>query len=142
MPAASSRYPSRPPIPVGTDRTFADFAKRVLGDEKLGPLVKQRNPQIKKKATIWERAIDPLAQARAKARLRAEQLFDQASDPRADPEAMQELSLGSAALLELSGGAKRDPWQQVLLGFGLVGRNREWFLPSRKQPQAFLIQRT
>jgi tetratricopeptide (TPR) repeat protein len=66
--------------------------------------------------TLWQRAHDPWAAARAKARLRAEQLFDEATGPHADPETLRELSLGSAALLELSGGAKRDPWQEVLLG--------------------------
>src|SRR6185436_10372739 len=78
----------------------------------------------------------PLAQARAKARLRAEQLFDQASDPRADPETLQELSLGSAALLELSGGAKRDPWQQVLLGRVLLDAD-----PGRRHEALQLIER-
>jgi tetratricopeptide (TPR) repeat protein len=79
--------------------------------------------------TLWQRAQDPEVEARAKARLRAEQLFDQALDPQADTEMLQDLSLGSAALLELSGGAKRDPWQQVLLGRVLLearaGREKE-----------------
>jgi tetratricopeptide (TPR) repeat protein len=79
--------------------------------------------------SLWQRAKDPGAQARARARLRAEQLFDQATGPRADPETLQQLSLGSAALLELSGGAQRDPWQEVLLGRVLLearaGRAKE-----------------
>lgn len=79
--------------------------------------------------TIWQRVTDPGAAVREKARLRAEQLFDQASDVRADPELLQGLSLGGAALLELSGGARRDPWQAVLLGRVLLdaqpGRERE-----------------
>jgi tetratricopeptide (TPR) repeat protein len=66
--------------------------------------------------TLWQRAKTPGARARSKARLRAEQLFEKASDPRADPETLRDLSLGSAALMELSGSARRDPWQQVLLG--------------------------
>jgi tetratricopeptide (TPR) repeat protein len=79
--------------------------------------------------TLWQRAKVPGSPARAKARLRAEQLFDQASDPRADLETLRDLSLGSAALMELSGEARRDPWQQVLLGRVLLdaqpGRERE-----------------
>jgi tetratricopeptide (TPR) repeat protein len=79
--------------------------------------------------TLWQKAQAPGSTARAKARLRAEQLFDQASDPRADVETLRDLSLGSAALMELSGEARRDPWQQVLLGRVLLdaqpGRERE-----------------
>jgi tetratricopeptide (TPR) repeat protein len=79
--------------------------------------------------TLWQRAQAPGSAARAKARLRAEQLFDQASDPRADLETLRHLSLGSAALMELSGEARRDPWQKVLLGRVLLdaqpGRERE-----------------
>ena len=79
--------------------------------------------------TLWQKAQLPGSVARAKARLRAEQLFDQASDPRADVETLRDLSLGSAALMELSGEARRDPWQQVLLGRVLLdaqpGRERE-----------------
>jgi len=79
--------------------------------------------------TLWQRAQTPGAATRAKARLRAEQLFYQASDPRADLETLRDLSLGSAALMELSGEARRDPWQQVLLGRLLLdarpGRERE-----------------
>jgi hypothetical protein len=52
--------------------------------------------------TLWQRAQAPGSAARAKARLRAEQLFDQASDPRADLATLRHLSLGSAALMELS----------------------------------------
>lgn len=65
---------------------------------------------------LWQRVRDPGAVLRHKARVRAEQLFDQASSARGDLELLRELSLGSAALLELSGGARRDPWQAVLLG--------------------------
>lgn len=79
--------------------------------------------------TIWQRVAEPGAVVREKARLRAEQLFDQAAEVRADPELLQGLSLGGAALLELSGGARRDPWQAVLLGRVLLdaqpGRERE-----------------
>ena len=78
---------------------------------------------------LWQRVHDPGAGARNKARARAEQLFDEASGARADLEMLRELSLGSAALLELSGGARRDPWQAVLLGRVLLdaepGRERE-----------------
>jgi tetratricopeptide (TPR) repeat protein len=66
--------------------------------------------------TFWQRTTDPQARQSARARLRAEQLFEQAVQQRRDPDAQRELSLGSAALLELSGGALRDPWQAVLLG--------------------------
>ena len=79
--------------------------------------------------TLWQKAQLPGSAAGAKARLRAEQLFDQVSDPRVDVEALRDLSLGSAALLELSGEARRDPWQEVLLGRVLLdgqpGRERE-----------------
>jgi tetratricopeptide (TPR) repeat protein len=78
---------------------------------------------------LWQRARDPRAAVRAKARARAEQLFDQASGVRMDLEMLRELSLGSAALLELSGGPRRDPWQAVLLGRVLLdaepGRERQ-----------------
>jgi tetratricopeptide (TPR) repeat protein len=79
--------------------------------------------------TLWQRAKQPGSSISAKARLRAEQLFDQASDPRVDVETVRELSLGSAALMELSRDARRDPWQEVLLGRVLLdaqpGRERE-----------------
>lgn len=79
--------------------------------------------------TLWQRAKEPGSAVRGKARKRAEQLFAQATDARLDPELLRDLSLGSAALLELSGGAGRDPWQSVLLGRVLVdaapGRERE-----------------
>lgn len=79
--------------------------------------------------SIWQRAVEPGAATRQRARLRAEQLFDQASDARTDSETLRALSLGSAALLELSGGARKDPWQAVLLGRVLLdarpGRERE-----------------
>lgn len=78
---------------------------------------------------LWQRARDPGAVARSRARVRAEQLFEQASSARGDLEVLRELSLGSAALLELSGGARRDPWQAVLLGRVLLdaesGRERD-----------------
>ena len=66
--------------------------------------------------TLWQRVLDPGAQARSKARLRAEQLFEQTTDASVDPETLRDLWLGSAALLELGGGARQDPWQEVLLG--------------------------
>jgi tetratricopeptide (TPR) repeat protein len=80
--------------------------------------------------TLWQRVVQPEARNEARARLRAEQLFDQSSEASADDsELLRELSRGSAALLTLSGGAKRDPWQQVLLGRVLLdaqpGRERE-----------------
>lgn len=79
--------------------------------------------------TIWQRAKEPGAALRHKARVRAEQLFDHASEAHGDAQLLRDLSLGSAALLELSGGAKRDPWQAVLLGRILLdaqpGRERE-----------------
>lgn len=87
------------------------------------------SPVARAELTLWQQAQSPGWKARAKARLTAEQLFEQASDPQADLETLRELSLGSAALLELSGGAKTDPWQQVLLGRVLLdaqqGRERE-----------------
>ena len=79
--------------------------------------------------TLWQRAREPGAALRYKARVHAEQLFDQASDARVDAQLMRDLSLGSVALMELSGGARRDPWQAVLLGRVLLdaqpGRERE-----------------
>jgi tetratricopeptide (TPR) repeat protein len=79
--------------------------------------------------TLWQRTREPGSIARSKARRRAEQLFAQAADARLDPEILHDFSLGSAALLELSGGAARDPWQAVLLGRVLLeagpGRERE-----------------
>jgi hypothetical protein len=79
--------------------------------------------------SLWQRAREPGLAAREKARVRAEQLFDQATDPHADPSLLRDLSMGSAALLELSGGPRRDPWQAVLLGRVLLdaqpGRERE-----------------
>jgi tetratricopeptide (TPR) repeat protein len=85
--------------------------------------------------TVWQRVRDPGAPARAKARLRAEQLFDQASEAHADWEIVRELSLGSAALLELSGGARRDPWQAVLLGRVLLDAE-----PGRERAAIRLIE--
>ncbi len=79
--------------------------------------------------TLWQRAGEPRARLTARARLRAEQLFEQAVEQRRDPDAQRDLSLGSAAFLELSGGARRDPWQAVLLGRVLLdaesGREQE-----------------
>jgi tetratricopeptide (TPR) repeat protein len=66
--------------------------------------------------TLWQRAQEPGAALRYKARVRAEQLFDQGSETGADAQLLRDLSLGGAALLQLSGGARRDPWQAVLLG--------------------------
>lgn len=85
--------------------------------------------------TLWQRVRDPGAPARAKARLRAEQLFDQASEAHGDWEIVRELSLGSAALLELSGGARRDPWQAVLLGRVLLDAE-----PGRERAAIRLIE--
>jgi tetratricopeptide (TPR) repeat protein len=84
--------------------------------------------------TLWERAKDPGASLRARARLRAEQLFDQASDARSDPQLLQQLSAGSAALLELSGG-RRDPFQAVLLGRVLLDAR-----PGREAEAVRLIE--
>ncbi len=84
--------------------------------------------------TLWQRAKEPGAQLRARARLRAEQLFEQASDARSDPDLVRELSAGSAALLELSGG-RRDPWQVVLLGRVLLDAR-----PGREQEAVRLIE--
>ncbi|HKY35932.1 MAG TPA: tetratricopeptide repeat protein [Polyangiaceae bacterium] len=79
--------------------------------------------------SLWGRVIDPNAQPASKARQRAEQLFDYSRQAGEDPEALRELSLGGAALLELSGGVRRDPWQAVLLGRILLdaqpGRERD-----------------
>jgi tetratricopeptide (TPR) repeat protein len=79
--------------------------------------------------TLWQRAREPGVALRYKARVRAEQLFEHASDARADAQLMRDLSMGSVALMELSGGARRDPWQAVLLGRVLLdaqpGRERE-----------------
>ncbi|RYZ06533.1 MAG: hypothetical protein EOO73_16315 [Myxococcales bacterium] len=79
--------------------------------------------------TLWQRAREPGAALRYKARVRAEQLFDQAADVRGDAQLMRDLSLGSVALMELSGGARGDPWRAVLLGRVLLdaqpGRERE-----------------
>jgi tetratricopeptide (TPR) repeat protein len=79
--------------------------------------------------SVWQRAREPGAALRYKARVRAEQLFDQGAEPRADEQLLRDLALGSAALMELSGGARRDPWQAVLLGRILLdaapGRERE-----------------
>ncbi len=85
--------------------------------------------------TLWQRALEPGAQARSHARIRAEQLFEQATDVRTDPEMQQDLSLGSAALMELSGGARRDPWQAVLLGRVLLDAQ-----PGREQEAIALIE--
>jgi tetratricopeptide (TPR) repeat protein len=85
--------------------------------------------QARGEPSVWQRARDPSARVAERARLRAEQLFDYAAEARDDPEAFRQLSAGSAALLELSGGARRDPWQAVLLGRVLLevepGRDRE-----------------
>lgn len=80
----------------------------------LAPLLLARGANAE--PGLWQRAVDPQAASRSKARLRAEQLFDQVTEARRDPELLRNLSLGSAALLELAGGAERDPWQSVLLG--------------------------
>ncbi|HYP91064.1 MAG TPA: hypothetical protein VEQ59_23020, partial [Polyangiaceae bacterium] len=86
-------------------------------------------PSLHAEPSVWQRVKDPNAAKVQKARVRAEQLFDEASSVRVDLEMLRELSLGSAALLELSGGARRDPWQAVLLGRVLLdaepGRERE-----------------
>lgn len=79
--------------------------------------------------TLWRRVKAPGSEANEKARRHAEQLFAQATDESLNPELLRDISLGSAALLELSGGAARDPWQAVLLGRVLLeagpGRERE-----------------
>lgn len=86
--------------------------------------------------TLWQRAAEPGAALRYKARVRAEQLFDQAEGARADPDLLRDLSLGGAALLELSGGARRDPWQSVLLGRVLLDAQ-----PGREREAVALIER-
>lgn len=100
--------------------------RAALGLTALGLLL---TPAAAAEPTLWQRAKAPGWQVHERARLRAEQLFDQASDPRADLETLRDLSLGSAALMELSGEARRDPWQRVLLGRVLLdaqpGRERE-----------------
>jgi tetratricopeptide (TPR) repeat protein len=48
---------------------------------------------------------------------------------------LHDLSLGSAALLELSGGAAHDPWQAVLLGRVLLDAG-----PGREREAARLIE--
>ena len=85
--------------------------------------------------TVWQRVADPGARIRQRARLRAEQLFDQASEARADLETLRSLSLASAALLELSGGARKDPWQAVLLGRVLLDAP-----PGRERAAVALIE--
>jgi tetratricopeptide (TPR) repeat protein len=86
--------------------------------------------------TIWRRASEPGTSVRHKARLRAEQLFDQSTGERGDSRFLRELSLGSAALLELSGGARRDPWQAVLLGRIFLDAH-----PGREREAATWIER-
>lgn len=80
----------------------------------LAPLLLARGASAEQ--GFWQRARQPQAAARSKARVRAEQLFDQVTQARRDPELLRNLSLGSAALLELAGGVEDDPWQAVLLG--------------------------
>jgi tetratricopeptide (TPR) repeat protein len=92
-------------------------------------------PSVHAEPTLWQRVMRPGARAQAKARLRAEQLFEQASKASADLELLRELSLGSAALLELSGGARRDPWQAVLLGRVLLDAQ-----PGREHEAVQLIE--
>ncbi len=92
-------------------------------------------PAAHAEPTLWQRALDPSARPRSRARLRAEQLFDQATEVRADPETLQDLSLGSVALMELSGGARRDPWQAVLLGRVMLDAQ-----PGREQQAIALIE--
>jgi tetratricopeptide (TPR) repeat protein len=79
--------------------------------------------------TVWQYAAKPGLRGAERSRMRAEQLFEQSSDSSADLELLHELALGSAALLELSRGPARDPWQAVLLGRVLLdaqpGRERE-----------------
>ncbi len=86
-------------------------------------------PRAQAEPSVWQRVREPGAALRHKARVRAEQLFEHASDAHADAQLLRDLSLGSAALMELSGGAKKDPWQAVLLGRVLLdaqpGRERE-----------------
>jgi tetratricopeptide (TPR) repeat protein len=91
------------------------MSRRALG---AGLVLLTLAPALGAKAepTVWRRVVEPGAKVRDKARLRAEQLFDQATDARADPDILHDLSLASAALMELSGGARHDPWQAVLLG--------------------------
>jgi tetratricopeptide (TPR) repeat protein len=93
-------------------------------------------PAASAQPTLWQRAAEPGAQLRYKARVRAEQLFEQANDARADPDLLRDLSLGGAALLELSGGARRDPWQSVLLGRVLLDAQ-----PGREREAVALIER-
>jgi tetratricopeptide (TPR) repeat protein len=70
--------------------------------------------------TVWERAREPEAATRVKATLRAEQLFAQTTDATSDPDLLRDFSLGSAALLELSGTAEQDGFRAVLLGRALL----------------------
>jgi tetratricopeptide (TPR) repeat protein len=92
-------------------------------------------PRLAHAEPLWRRVREPGSAARSKARRRAEQLFAQATDARMDPELLRDLSLGSAALLELSGGAERDPWQAVLLGRVLLDAE-----PGRERDAARLIE--
>ena len=85
---------------------------------------------------MWQRARQPGAVQRAHARLRAEQLFEAATGARSDVEVFRDLSLGSAASLELGGGARSDPWQSVLLGRVLLDAQA-----GREQEAMQLIQR-
>jgi tetratricopeptide (TPR) repeat protein len=86
--------------------------------------------------TFWQRAVDPQARIAARGRLRAEQLFEQALEQGRNPDAQRELSLGSAAFLELIGAARRDPWQAVLLGRVLLDADS-----GREQEALQLIER-
>jgi tetratricopeptide (TPR) repeat protein len=83
---------------------------------------------------VWQYAAEPGLRGAERSRLRAEQLFEQSSDASADSELLHELAMGSAALLELSRGPERDPWQAVLLGRVLLDAQ-----PSRQREALQLI---
>jgi tetratricopeptide (TPR) repeat protein len=94
--------------------------KRLLPSLLIGVALLGESSATRAEPNVWQRARDPNAVARSLARLRAEKLFHDALEASGDPELARELSLGSAALLELSGPDSHDARQKVLLGRALL----------------------